>query len=96
MYLKFAAPEGRQIIVILRDRMPKAMLSSTFSHLICADHTIVKSERKRINRHSDPGGHYDKETDHPGSNFRLSMVPKKDMASENPRHIICAKKNVDW
>ena len=57
-------------------------------HLICVEDTIVKSERKRINRQSDPKGHYDKETDHPNSNFRLSMVPKKDMASESLRHAI--------
>ena len=60
-------------------------------HLICVEDTIVKSERKRINRQSDPKGHYDKETDHPGSNFRLSMVPKKDMASESLRHTICGE-----
>ena len=60
-------------------------------HLICVEDTIVKSERKRINRQSDPKGHYDKETDHPNSNFRLSMVPKKDMASESLRNTICSE-----
>ena len=88
VYLKFAAPEEKQIIVILRDRMPKAMLSSTFSHLICADHTIVKSERKRINRHSDPGGHYDKETDHKSSNFSSLWFLK---TRTRHRNIFCSK-----